>query len=82
MTKEQALKYYEGEANKYAELEAMEFELIIKNLRSIANEMEEDKYLNEYKIEKLMSRIAEYKNWREHSSRNIGIYNAIRMLDE
>jgi hypothetical protein len=59
----------------------MERHNIIKHLRSIADELEESSYLNEYKVDKLLSSIKEYKTWKNEYSTHIAIYNAVSSIE-
>lgn len=81
MKKEELIIHYEKESNKYVTLEQNEFETIIRHLRDLANDMENNGYLNEYKLEKLNHRIEEYNNWKRLSNENISILNTLKMVD-
>ena len=81
MKKEELIIHYEKECNKYVTLEQDEFQTIIRHLRDLANDMENNGYLNEYKLEKLNHRIEEYNNWKRLSNENISILNTLKMVD-
>ena len=81
MKKEELIIHYEKECDKYVSLEQNEFETVIRHLRDLANDMENNGYLNEYKLEKLNHRIEEYKNWKRLSNENISILNTLKMVD-
>lgn len=81
MKKEELIIHYEKECDKYVTLEQNEFETIIRHLRDLANDMENNGYLNEYKLEKLNHRIEEYNNWKRLSNENISILNTLKMVD-
>ena len=82
MTKENSLKYYDEELNKYARLQESQKQAVINNVESFLKELKEDGFLNEYKFEKIEKSISEYKQWREMERLNTTVYNAIRMLDD
>ena len=81
MKKEELIIHYEKECNKYVTLEQDEFQTIIRHLRDLANDMENNGYLNEYKLEKLNHRIEEYNNWKRLGNENISILNTLKMVD-
>lgn len=81
MKKEELIIHYEKECDKYVSLEQDEFQIIIRHLRDLANDMENNGYLNEYKLEKLNHRIEEYNNWKRLSNENISILNTLKMVD-
>ena len=81
MKKEELIIHYEKECDKYVSLEQNEFETVIRHLRDLANDMENNGYLNEYKLEKLNHRIEEYNNWKRLSNENISILNTLKMVD-
>lgn len=81
MKKEELITHYEKECDKYVSLEQDEFQIIIRHLRDLANDMENNGYLNEYKLEKLNHRIEEYNNWKRLSNENISILNTLKMVD-
>jgi adenosine deaminase len=77
MKKENALKYFDEQTKRDENLIEMERHNIIKQMRNIADELEESSYLNTYKVEKLLKSIEEYKNWKNEYSTHIAIYNAV-----
>lgn len=81
MKKEKALEYFNEQTKRDENLIEMERQNIIKHLRSIADELEESSYLNEYKVDKLLSSIKEYKTWKNEYSTHIAIYNAVNSIE-
>lgn len=81
MKKQELIEFHEKELEKYDSLAKTELESVRKMLVDLALYIEEEGYLNEYRLEKTMDRIKEYKNYKRQAGVTQSIISNLNMIE-
>lgn len=82
MTKSELLDFQNEGLCRYDSLAKVELNNISKSLHELANDIDSSNMLNEYKLEKILKKVEEYKKWKNMAGISQSIISNIKMLDK